>query len=187
VSINRKYREQARTFQRDRGFTLIELLTVIAIIVILGAILLPVLNVGRKSSLRGKSKAQFSQWVIAVEGFRQEYGFYPFLSGSGDTIFPINEGSNRDLFEQVLAGEETDYNRRAIRFYTLTNDELVDPATPGSPLQDAFGNTALHLLIDGDRDGRIQVDGYDIRGSVEVIALENELLGYPMICTWDEN
>ena len=134
--------------------------------------------------MKAKSKAQFSQWVAAVEGFRQEYGYYPFLSGSGDTLFVINDGSNRTLFEEVLSGKESVYNRRGICFYTLSEDELLDPEVEGSPIQDAFGNTSLLLLLDGNRDGRIQVNGYDIRGSAEVVAVEDEGLGYPEITTW---
>ena len=172
--------------QQEEGFTLIELLTVIGIIVILGAILLPVLSSARKSSLKSKSLAQFSQWAGAVEGFQLEYGYYPFLSASGDTLFAINEGGNRMLFEQVLSGEESRFNRRSIRFYTLTDNDLVSPDVEGSPIQDAFGNTSLFLLLDGNRDGRIQVAGYDIRGSVEIFAAEDELLGFPGIQTWSE-
>lgn len=172
---------------RERGFTLIELLTVIAILVILGAILLPTLNVARKAALRSKCLAQFSQWTMAVEGFRQEYGFYPFLSGDGDTVFMINEGENRTHFEQVLAGLDTTLNRRGIRFYSLTEDDLVDPGVEGSAICDAFGNTSIVLLIDGDRDGRIRVGDYDVRGQVAVVAMEDRLQGFPRVATWDES
>lgn len=173
-------------FCAKKGFTLIELLTVIGIIVILGAILLPALSGARKSSLKAKSKAQFSQWIAAVEGFRQEYGYYPFLSSSGDTTFAINDGGNRVVFETLLNGSDKTLNRKGIRFYTLSGDELVDPGASNSSICDAFGNTKLYLLLDGDRDGLIQSSlvAQPIRGSVEVLAVANDLEGYPEVKTW---
>lgn len=170
-----------------RAFTIIELLAVIAVIAILAGILLPALNSARRSSLKAKSLAQFSQWVIALEGFRQEYGYYPFSTANGDTQFLINEGTNRVLFEQVLDGSHLSINRRGIPFYRLTDSDLVDPNDSLSAIQDAFGNTHLVILIDSDRDGRIQAGAFDIRSSLEVVAIEDIQLGYPRITTWSEN
>src|SRR3954471_2425410 len=63
-------------FQTD-AFTLIELLTVIAIIGILTAIIIPTVAGARTAANRSKTRAQFSQWATAFEQFRQEYGAYP--------------------------------------------------------------------------------------------------------------
>ncbi|HYD85248.1 MAG TPA: prepilin-type N-terminal cleavage/methylation domain-containing protein, partial [Opitutus sp.] len=60
-----------------RAFTLIELLTVIAIIAILAAILIPTVSSVRVSANKTKTKVQFSQWAGAIEAFRSEYGYAP--------------------------------------------------------------------------------------------------------------
>lgn len=169
------------------GFTLLELLTVIAIIGLLAGILFPVINGARRSGLQAKSKTQFAQWKTAIESYRQEYGYYPFTQGSGDNLFKINESGNRELFEEVLNGSNRTFNRRGIPFYRLSENDLEEPARYGSNIIDAFGNTDLAILIDADLDGRIAVDGFEIKSSVEVIAHENEALGFPRITTWVES
>tara|TARA_B110000483_G_scaffold129169_1_gene154819 strand:- start:730 stop:957 length:228 start_codon:yes stop_codon:yes gene_type:complete len=63
------------TPRRTRAFTLIKLLTVIAIVAILSAIIIPTVGGARKSANRAAAKAQFNQWAAAIELYRQEYGF----------------------------------------------------------------------------------------------------------------
>ena len=60
-----------------QAFTLIELLTVIAIIGILAGIIIPTVGAVKQNALKSKTKAMFSQWVSAMELFRQDYGYYP--------------------------------------------------------------------------------------------------------------
>ena len=49
------------TARRTRAFTLIELLTVIAIVAILSAIIIPTVGGARNSANRAAAKAQFNQ------------------------------------------------------------------------------------------------------------------------------
>ncbi|MEQ9825753.1 MAG: prepilin-type N-terminal cleavage/methylation domain-containing protein [Puniceicoccaceae bacterium] len=167
------------------GFSLLELLVVMAVLVLLLSLLMPALQSARQSSLIARSRAQFAQWVMAVEGFRQEYGYLPFLTGEGDTVFAINEPANRATFLSVLGGDEAELNRYGIAFFRPGPQDLLEPGAEDSPLCDAFQNTALLLLLDGDRDGRIQVESYDVHASVAVVALPDVAKGYPEIRSWD--
>ena len=142
----------------SRAFTLIELLTVIAVIAILTAIIIPTVGGARDSALRATTKAQFNQWAGAMELYRQEYGFYPDIAPNG---YVDADRFAAELTGQTLAGASvrgsTNWgNRKGLRFYSLAAGDLDES---GDLLIDAFGNTQIGLRMDSNRDGRI--DGSD--------------------------
>ncbi|WP_221028844.1 type II secretion system protein [Actomonas aquatica] len=153
---------------RDRrGFSLIEVLTVVVIIGILAAITIPVLSGARASADRAKTKAQFSQWASAMELYRQEYGFYPNIA-TGGKVDP--ERFAAELTGRTLSGAaigEGYGNRKALRFYTLSADELDDD---GLLLLDGFGNDDIAVRVDSNRDGLINAS--DSGSWVSVVGLE---------------
>jgi prepilin-type N-terminal cleavage/methylation domain-containing protein len=61
----------------SQGFTLVELLTVIAIIAILAAMLLPVLAAAKKHALITKARAEMSDLVNDIQAYDQAYGRFP--------------------------------------------------------------------------------------------------------------
>jgi prepilin-type N-terminal cleavage/methylation domain-containing protein len=63
------------------AFTLVELLTVIAIIAILAAMLLPVLAIVKKKALVMRSRTELSAIVTAVEAYDTDYGRFPVTAG----------------------------------------------------------------------------------------------------------
>lgn len=144
----------------DAAFTLVELLTVIAVIGILAAILVPAATSVRTAAKKAKTRGQFSQWGAAVEAFRQEYGMYPLFetSGAGQNKVNGNTAGGSDLaaphrFYETLVGARRDgsalptaltgdppppqaQNTRRISFITFTDADLVplhaaDPVLAG--------------------------------------------------------
>lgn len=159
-------RDAGRAVRLHRGFTLVELLTVIAVLAILAAILVPVVGRAHESAIRAQVKTQFAQWAVAMEAFRSEYGYYPNFASATAAPLPSACGINEvpGLFVQTLTGRRADgavadlaravaANPRRIGFLAFTAQELGHEPNP--EVGDAFGNSQIVMLVDRDGDGLI--------------------------------
>jgi prepilin-type N-terminal cleavage/methylation domain-containing protein len=148
------------------GFTVIELLTVIAIIAMLAAILIPTVNSARVAANKTKTRVQFNQWAAAIAAFRSEYGYHPMFDTSGK----VNGGTTTadHPFHDVLAARKRDgssltggsppatQNKKLISFYSFPQSDFTDAgSTTPDLLCDAFGNTDIAVLVDRNLDGVI--------------------------------
>lgn len=165
-SWRRHWRKNARS-----AFTLIELLTVMAIIGILAAIIIPTISSARTSANKAKTKVLFQQLTIAMEQFRQEYGFYPNLgaanklSTAADTLALVRTLTGKNLDGTTVASvADLNGNTRRISFFTFSSDDLQNGL-----LTDPFGNTEFGLLWDKNGDGVINISGSNSDGTLATL------------------
>jgi len=147
--------------QLSPGFTLIELLTVIAIIGILAAILIPTVGAAKNSAKKAKTKAQFSQWAASVELFRQEYGYYPEIGQAGKLVDPTKFLAALTAYDYkgaaVTAGAANG-NTKLLHFYSASDSEILKDGSgnPKNELIDAFGNSTIAVYVDSSLSGLVK-------------------------------
>lgn len=146
-----------RRNQRFGAFTLIELLTVVAIIGILAAIVIPTANGVRNSAKRAETKVRFSQWATAMEQFKQEYGYYPAVTTNNllDSTKFFAALTGHDYLGTALSGASLNGNTKAVSFYSVSESEFAKNSggAATNELIDAFGNSDIVLLTDADGNG----------------------------------
>lgn len=170
---------------KPRLFSLIEIVTVIAVLAILGSILLSAIGSARTSALASVSKTRFAQWMGAMEAFRLEYGYYPVGEPGADSCVALHEGGQGQRLVSILEGRDTAVNPRRIRFIQFSDPDFENPADPDSVLVDALGHRVIHVLVDGDGDGKVRVAGYDFRGSLGMVSAPDPGESGREVRTWE--
>lgn len=156
------------------GFTLIELLTVIAIIGILAAIIIPTTGAVRTAAKKAQTKTQFNNWATAMNLYKQEYGYFPpinrttYGSATGNTLKPGAFAialTGRELDGDALASNASAAdlfgNKKRISFYSIADNDLN---TAKTAIIDAFENTEIAVIYDRDANGMITTADIDSGG-----------------------
>ena len=142
-----------------QAFTLIELLTVIAIIGILAGIIIPTVGAVRENAMKTKTKAMFSQWVSAMDLFRQDYGYYPSPFDFPQKVANNNGTGGGEFFNLLTGNENSTFNPKGIRYYSFSEDAVADKAhdvADERDIIDAFGNNDFGMAVDTDLSGSIE-------------------------------
>ena len=155
----------------SRGFTLIELLTVIAIIAILAGILIPAVGAAKTAANKAKTKGQFNQWAVAMNLFKQEYGYYPAIDSGNKLVSASFFGAL--VGKDYLGATPTDYkgNLKHLSFYSASDSEvslIANGDLVNGSLKDAFGNTDIAMFYDKDGDGMIKAAAPELLSAVTV-------------------
>lgn len=195
--------------QRRDGFTLIELLTVIAIIGILAAIVIPATGIVRERASAAKTRSQYNNYLTAIEQFKGTYGYYPrFESGgstSDDYIFKFDgDPEKTKAFVETLSGRPfgggsslgsyaDKANRNRKEFMTIAEGELSQGAEGTRVITDSFGNTDIRIAIDSDNNGVVEIPAGEsptgqalkLQGRVFMYSMPDTDAGYPAVMSWE--
>ena len=170
---------------------------VIAIIGILAGILIPTVGAVRKQANMAASKAQLSGYVNAIQMFKGEYGYLPFVTGNSDEKVDLSSASMCTEFMETLSGRSTTTggildvavggNRRLIGFHSFSESEFFvkdDDSVDPDQLADRFNNTNIIIVIDGDGVQEVTVkdssgSNKEIKALVSAYVQEDGDLGAP--------
>ena len=186
-----------KIYKKISGFTLIELLMVIAIIGVLAGILIPTIGAVRQQANIAASKSQLSAYVNAIQMFKGEYGYLPFVSGKSDKEIDLSSASMCEEFMETLSGRSSTTgkvltapiggNRRLISFLSFSESEFfLDDSDAVDPtrIADRFNNTNIIIVIDGDGDQKVTVkdsmdEDKEIRALVSAYVEKDDDTGAP--------
>jgi type II secretory pathway pseudopilin PulG len=156
--------------KKNRAFTTLELIVVIATIAILASLILPTFGKVKRSMYANQSKIQFSRYVLGLNAYYREYGYFPQIVSSGtaltaDTVIELTAASSENLI-RALSGKKTDgvnplppadeyLNPNGIQFTEFSDDDFfkkTDGSIDRTLLADRFNNRTIYLVVEDDSD-----------------------------------
>lgn len=175
---------------KQKGFTLLEILCVIGVIAILSSILIPSINMARRSSLSAKSKAQFHQYIFALEAYFHEYGRYPYFfyekgsvnlkEFSGDFIKALSGRGPYPGYADLSNFEIQRLNPKKIPFYHFSEWEYNEEGK----LIDGFENTDIYVCIDTEGRGLLKINDKAVAAKIAIYSQKSDTGEYQDIQSW---
>lgn len=185
-----------------RGFTLIELLTVIAVIGVLAAILIPAIGGAKTQANKTSDRAEFTGYRQALISYRSEYRYWPPFLADGKA-HDVSEGTKLTNFLSALTGRDingdtdTSQNRRAKTFFTFGNNLERDE----TKLYDLSGRTdggtvdsLIYVAVDHDNDGIIKTSDLGVSLPITSTQINAQVIVWSMeddstiwVATFDED
>ncbi len=148
----------------NRAFSLLEILLCLAVMAVLASLVIPTTAAVKEAAARQRARAQFRQWVLAMEEFRAEYGYLPDVATGGllDGTKFMAALSGCDHAGMPLPESGLQGNVRRISFHVLGERERLRTAAgaPTAEVVDGFGNSQIVVMTDRDGDGMIR--GHEI-------------------------
>ncbi len=176
--------------KRENAFTLIEVLCVIGIVGILMGLLLPTMGMVRKSSLRTQTKAQFYQYIFALEKYFHEYGQYPWFfydkdevnltAYSADFVKALSGHGVYPEYKDMTARERQKLNPKGIVFYHFDRTEFNDQGL----IVDAFGNSDICIIADTQQLGLLKIKDKKVAAKIGIYSRNKEGEKYEDIESW---
>lgn len=167
----------------------------IGLLLFVAALFVPTVgNPSRPSAEVRATKSQYSNYVTALQLFKDEYGSYPTTferrSQLNISTYPESEQFIEALSGRTLDGEvsKAHGNDRGICFHSFSELELTQSKDLGyRQITDRMGNTNIIVCVDHDGDGMIEVmdegELKQLRTSVTIYTIPKE--GGRSIRLWD--
>jgi prepilin-type N-terminal cleavage/methylation domain-containing protein len=151
--------------RHPRAFTIVELLTVIAIIAILAAMLLPVLSRAKISAQKKQAVVEMSQIVGAIQQYDSVYG-----------RFPVSAAAQNQAAQNAQAGLNPDFTYGGV-FQTPTGPNAIGTLVNGSILTNS---EVIAILMDLTNypDGSLTVNINHQKNPQRTIFLNAKMSGY---------
>ena len=131
---------------KRNAFTMVELLTVIAIIAMLAAILLPALNRARQQAWETTARTMISSLEAALANYMTDYGDYP----QDDDAADVGDNSVESCVNLIARLEDSD----GTSYASFRDQDKFDSGTYNGSLKDPWGRSYCYRY-DSDNDGDI--------------------------------
>lgn len=162
----------------------------IGIIGILVSVLLPTIHTARKSSLKAQTKAQFYEYIFALEAYFHEYGNYPYffhdkkainLREHGEEFVKALSGRGRyPEYEELTSYERQKLNSKGVVFYHFGKSEFNEEGM----VVDAFGNSNICVFVDQAGEGLLRVGDKKIAAKIGMCSQKEDRKGYEDVQSW---
>jgi prepilin-type N-terminal cleavage/methylation domain-containing protein len=163
--VRRSAGSRPSTLGSRPAFTIVELLTVIAIIAILAAMLLPVLSRAKISAQKKQAVVEMSQIVGAIQQYDSVYG-----------RFPVSAAAQNQAAQNAQAGLNPDFTYGGV-FQTPTGPNAIGTLVNGSILTNS---EVIAILMDLTNypNGSLTVNTNHQKNPQRTIFLNAKMSGY---------